>query len=88
MPENDHDLLIQLSTKMDMILAGQQLYIEQWGKLIERVTAIEIQQGRNTVEIRNIEEELADLRRKTGIADAINTAVAAIAGALAYFFAR
>ena len=87
---SDHDLLIAVNTKMEMLLSGQTQFINQWGKMLERVTAIEIAQGRHETELRNIEDELSDLRKKTGMADAINTAVAAIAAAIAgfigYFF--
>ena len=84
--QSDHDLLIALNTKMEMLLSGQQHFIQQWGTLLERVTAIEIIQSKHETEIKNMEDELADLRKKTSIADAINTAAAAIAGLVGYFF--
>ena len=30
--QSDHDLLISLNTKMEMLLQGQQQYITAWGK--------------------------------------------------------
>lgn len=88
--QSDHDLLITLSTKMDMILSGQQMYMEAWSKLIERVTALEIQEGIRDTEIKNLEEEIADLQKKSSFADNVNMAVTAIAsivaGTIGYFF--
>ena len=84
--QSDHDLLIQLNTKMEMLLSGQQHFIQQWGSLIERVTAIEIIQSRHETELKNLNEELTDLQKKTSIMDMVNGAVAAIAGAIGYFF--
>jgi dynactin complex subunit len=88
--QSDHDLLIALNTKMEMLLSGQQMFIQQWGALIERVTAIEIQQSRNMSEIKNIEEKLMSLEKKASFADSLNmvvTAVASVAaGAIGYFF--
>lgn len=84
--QSDHDLLISLNTKMEMLLSGQQMYIDAWGKMLERLTKIEIEQGRNRTKIETIEEEIADLRKKTSVADAINTAAAAVAGVIGFFF--
>jgi hypothetical protein len=84
--QSDHDLLIALNTKMEMMLVGQQQFINQWITLVQRVTAIEIAQGRQSSEIENLESEIADLRRRTTVADSINAAVAALAGAIGYFF--
>jgi hypothetical protein len=88
--QSDHDLLIALNTKMEMLLAGQQRYIEAWGKMLERMTAIEIEQGRHDTKIKNLTEELADLQKKSSFADNINMIVTAIAsiiaGAIGYFF--
>jgi uncharacterized protein with von Willebrand factor type A (vWA) domain len=88
--QSDHDLLIALNTKMEMLLSGQQHFIQQWGKLIERVTAIEIEQSRQSNAIKNLEEELAILQEKSSFADNLNmivTAVASvIAGTVGYFF--
>lgn len=84
--QSDHDLLISLNTKMEMLLSGQQMYIDAWGKMLERLTKIEIEQSRNRTKIESIEEEIDDLRKKTSIADAINTAAAAVAGVIGFFF--
>ncbi len=88
--QSDHDLLITLSTKMDMILSGQQMYMEAWSKLIERVTALEIQQGIRDTQIKNLEDEIADLQKKSNFADNVNMAVTAVAsivaGTIGYFF--
>ena len=84
--QSDHDLLIALNTKMEMLLSGQQHFILQWGKLLERVTAVEIEQTRHDAEINNLQDEIADLRKKTSTGDAINTAVAAVAGVIGFFF--
>ena len=85
---NDHDLLIAVSTKMDMVLSGQQQFITQWGQLLQRLTAIEIEQGRHDTEIHNMEEEIAELRKKVTVADAINAAIAAVAGVIGFFFGQ
>lgn len=86
----DHDLLISLNTKMEMLLQGQQQYITAWGKMLERMTAIEIEQGRHDTQIGNLQDELADLQKKSSFADNINmvvTAVASIiAGTIGYLF--
>jgi hypothetical protein len=75
---------------MEMLLSGQQQYIIQWGKMLERMTAIEIEQGRHDTEIKNLSEELETLSKKSSFADNINmivTAVAAVvAGAIGFFF--
>lgn len=88
--QSDHDLLIALNTKMGMLLDGQKMYIEAWGRLLERVTAIEIEQGRHDTQIKNLEEELGILQKKSSFADNVNMAVTAvasiIAGAIGYFF--
>jgi hypothetical protein len=84
--QSDHDLLIALNTKMEMLLAGQQQYIIQWGKMLERMTAIEIAQGRHETEIKNIVEEVNDLRKKTSVVDAINAVMAGLAGVVGFFF--
>lgn len=84
--QSDHDLLISLNTKMEILLSGQQMYIDAWGKMLERLTKIEIEQSRNRTKIESIEEEIDDLRKKTSIADAINTAAAAVAGVIGFFF--
>jgi glutathionylspermidine synthase len=93
MPEQhqtDHDLLIELNTKMGMLLDGQKMYIEAWGKLIERITAIEIEQGRHDTEINALQDDLDELRKKFSLADTINMVVTAVAasaaGAIGYFF--
>jgi len=87
---SDHDLLIALNTKMEMLLAGQQQYIIQWGKMLERMTAIEIEQSRQKTEIENMEDELTDLKKKSSFADNVNMAVTAvasiIAGTIGYLF--
>jgi uncharacterized membrane-anchored protein len=87
---SDHDLLIALNTKMEMMLAGQQQFINQWITLVERVTAIEIEQGRQATELKNLQDEVADLQKKSSFADNINMAVTAIAsiiaGTIGYFF--
>ena len=77
---SDHDLLIALNTKMEMLLAGQQQYILQWGKLLERMTAMEIQQGKNVTEIETIQQEITDLRKKFTLVDVLNAALAGAAG--------
>lgn len=88
--QSDHDLLIALNTKMEMLLSGQQMYIEAWGKLLERVTAIEIEQGRHDTEINVLQEDIAELQKKSSFADSVNMVVAAIlsaiAGAIGFFF--
>lgn len=88
--QSDHDLLIALNTKMEMLLNGQQQFIQAWGKLLERITAIEIAQGRHETEIKNLEDELTDLKKKSSFADNVNMAVTAVssivAGAIGYFF--
>jgi uncharacterized membrane-anchored protein len=87
---SDHDLLIALNTKMEMMLAGHQQFINQWITLVERVTAIEIEQGRQATELKNLQDEVADLQKKSSFADNINMAVTAIAsiiaGTIGYFF--
>jgi hypothetical protein len=87
---SDHDLLISLNTKMEMLLSMQQRHIEAWGRMLERMTAIEIEQGKHDTQIKNIQNEIIDLSNKASFADNVNlivTAVAsAIAGAIGYFF--
>ena len=88
--QSDHDLLISLNTKMEMLLQGQQQYITAWGKMLERMTAIEIEQGRHDTQITNLQEELSALQKKSSFADNVNMAVTAvasiIAGAIGYLF--
>ena len=88
--QSDHDLLIALNTKMEMLLLGQQRYIVAWGRLLERVTAIEVEQGRHDTEINTLQDNIADLQKKTSLADNVNMGVAAIAsiiaGIIGYFF--
>ena len=81
--QSDHDLLIALNTKMEMLLLGQQRYIEAWGRLLERVTAIEVEQGRHDTEINTLQDNIADLQKKTSLADNVNMGVAAATNALA-----
>ena len=88
--QSDHDLLISLNTKMEMLLAGQQRYIEAWGKMLERMTALEIEQGRHDTRIKNLADEITDLQKKSSFADNVNMAMTAIAslvaGVVGYFF--
>lgn len=91
MPEqSDHDLLIALNTKMEMLLGQQSQFITAWAKLLERITAIEIEHGRQATAMENLEDEVDELRKKFSLADTVNmvvTAVAAsVAGAIGYFF--
>jgi len=88
--QSDHDLLIAPNTKMEMLLSGQQHFIQQWGALIERTTSIEITQSRHETQLKNLQEELDELQKKSSFADNINMAVTAvasiIAGVIGYFF--
>ena len=87
---SDHDLLISLNTKMEMLLSGQQQYIEAWGRMLERMTQLEIEQARHGTAIENMTDEIDELRKKSSLADTINmvvTAIAAsIAGVIGYLF--
>jgi hypothetical protein len=84
--QSDHDLLIALNTKMELMYAEQRQFHSQWISLVQRVTEGEIEQGRQTSRLDALEAKVDDLRKKSGLADAINTAVAAIAGVIGFFF--
>lgn len=88
--QSDHDLLISLNTKMEMMLVGQQQFINQWITLVERTTAIEIEQSKQATLLNNLKEEVVELQKKSSFADNVNMAVTAvasiIAGAIGYFF--
>ena len=88
--QSDHDLLISLNTKMEMMLVGQQQFINQWITLVERTTAIEIEQSKQATLLNNLKEEVGELQKKSSFADNVNMAVTAvasiIAGAIGYFF--
>ena len=85
---SDHDLLIALNTKMEMLLVNQQQFTNSWAKMLERITAMEIEQSRHSEKVRAIQGDVEDSRKKGNIVDVINAAIAAAAAALAYFFTR
>ena len=61
---NDHDLLIQLSTKVDMLILTQSDFIKSFGQqniaLVERVTALENKDSRDSEKVQAIR---ADVQR-------------------------
>jgi hypothetical protein len=87
---SDHDLLIALNTRMEMMYNEQRQTNTQIMTLVEGLTAVRIEQSRHDTELKNLRDELADLQKKSSFADNINmvvTAVAAvIASAIGYFF--
>lgn len=83
---SDHDLLIRVDTKLGMLIQTQGQYLEQYGKLLERVVAIEIERGRDHIYIDEIKKDMDDLRKKSNIVDAINAVGAIIAGAIGFVF--
>ncbi len=83
---NDHDILIAMETKLEMLIGTQTQYLNQYGKLLERVVAIEIQQGRNIAEVAAVKQDVDDLRKKSNVVDAINAAMAGVAGVVGFIF--
>jgi hypothetical protein len=84
--QSDHDLLIKVDTKLGMLIQTQGQYLEQYGKLLERVVQVELDRGRDKAQFDELRRDVDELRKKSTIIDAINAGVAAIAGALAVWF--
>jgi hypothetical protein len=84
--QSDHDLLIQVNTKLEMLIAQNNQYLDQHSKLLERVVTIEIERGRDSERIKSIQQDIDDLRKKSTLVDAINAGVAAIAGVIGFIF--
>lgn len=85
---SDHDLLIRVDTKLGMLIQTQGQYLDQYGKLLERVVAIEIDRGKRDAQIEEIKTDIVDLRRKSNIVDTINAIGATIAGIIGYIFGQ
>lgn len=117
MPEHnssDHDLLIQVNTKLEMMIATQNSYLGQIVGILDRIGKLEVKDrgdserlqavsvsvqqslqnhsriNEQQIEINNLKDEIAELKKKSSFADNVNmvvTAVASlIAGAIGYFF--
>jgi flagellar biosynthesis chaperone FliJ len=85
---NDHDILIAVETKLEMLIAQNNQYLDQHSKLLERVVANEIKSGQDRIKLEALEQDINDLRRKTNVVDAINAAMAGLAGVVGFFFGQ
>lgn len=84
----DHDLLIQLHTKMDTVIAAMELIrsLENTStRHSEKIKAIETEK---LTAHNQLEKRLDKLEGKSNFLDAISLAFTAIVGTIFYFFGR
>ncbi len=68
--ENDHDILIEVRTTLNMLVETQREYLTQYGKLAERVATIETKDSRDSERLRAIS---VDVQRSLDNHTRINT---------------
>ncbi len=86
--QSDHDLLIQVNTKLEMLISTQGQYLNQYGKLLERVVQVEIDRTRDSTKIDELKSSVDDLRKKTNLVDVINAIAAGAAGVIGFIFGQ
>ena len=86
--QSDHDLLIQVNTKLEMLISTQGQYLNQYSKLLERVVQAEIDRSRNSVRLDELASDIDDLAKKSLIVDGINAFIAGVAGIVGFFFGQ
>jgi hypothetical protein len=77
--QNDHDLLISLNTKIEMMFTAIQSYNVQTNSqittLVGRVTALETGDGRDSERMQAIQKDLADLLKNAQEVPSIQTRI-------------
>jgi uncharacterized protein YoxC len=74
---NDHDLLVRLDAKVEMLITSQTSFIQamtsQTKELAERIARLEVKDSRDSEKVQSISE---DVRRSLGNAARIDTLIA------------
>lgn len=98
---NDHDAIIRLDTKMDIMLSEMQVIkeLEFRVRAIEKSDGVDSEKFRsiaesleslrrsqvNSAHIKQLENDVAELKKKGTIFDVVNAIGATVAGAIAVF---
>jgi chemotaxis response regulator CheB len=87
---SDHDLLVRMNTVLDIVVKQQGEFITKYEKghenIIQRVTALEINQAAHRQETKDNSTDIEALQKKSNLWDIGNSLGAVVAGALALFW--
>lgn len=88
----DHDLLVRLNTKMDMMIDEQKdfrrTYEDKHTDLVKRTSILEVEQARQNEALDNLCVSVGDLQKKSDRWDIVNSIATAAVAIIAYFTGR
>jgi hypothetical protein len=87
---SDHDLLVRLTTLVENDLKRQEEFRTEYRTenkdIVQRLTALEVNQATNITQIKANQGDIADLQKKSDRNDVLNALGTVIAGAFAAWF--